>query len=163
MLLKPATVDSNVRNASENRYSVLCISDQNFGIEITHVKEVIPLVKYTLVPNVHDCILGVFNLRGHIYPLIDVRRLLKILVKPITAKDFIVLLEHDSINFGVVVDRVLDVIAIDPTQIQLLTRDRAVPYIHYANGYHEHKKLGLIYFLDLQAIILAEEIRKYSY
>ncbi|MCI0474365.1 MAG: chemotaxis protein CheW [Ignavibacteria bacterium] len=151
------------QNTIENRYSVLCISGQNFAVEISQVKEVIPLSGFTRIPNVHECILGVFNLRGQIYPLIDIRILLKLPVKPLSPKDYIVLVEWESVNFGVVVDRVMDVLTIDSTQIQILTHDMATPFIHYATGLVEHKKAGRIYFLDLQAIVFTEEIRAYSY
>jgi purine-binding chemotaxis protein CheW len=147
----------------ENRYSVLCISGQNFAVEINHVKEVIPLTVYTKIPNVHECISGVFNLRGQIYPLLDLRALLRLPVRPLSSKDHIVLVEWESVSFGIVVDRVMDVLTIEASQIQLLTREMAAPFIHYANGVVEHKKAGAIYFLDLQTIILSEEIRAYRY
>jgi len=150
-------------DTSESRYSVLCISGQNFALDINQVKEVIPLSGFTRIPNVHACILGVFNLRGQIYPLIDIRVLLKLPAKPLSPKDYIVLVEWKSVNFGIVVDRVMDVLTVDSTQIQLLTKDTATPFIHYATGMTEHKKAGRIYFMDLEAIVFTEEIRAYSY
>jgi purine-binding chemotaxis protein CheW len=58
------------------RFSVFNISDRLFGIEINHVKEVLKSPKITRLPNVKPQLLGVFNLRGTILPLMDLRYIL---------------------------------------------------------------------------------------
>ena len=149
--------------SSADRYSILGISEQNFAVEISNVKEVIPLPKITPVPNVHESIIGVFNLRGQIHSILDLRVLLKLEVNSITDKNFIVLLEWEDFKFGVIVDRVLDVMQLESNKIQIPTRELSLPYVQYLNGYCEIKKMGNIYLLDLAAILQSKEIVRYRY
>ena len=151
----------NADNA--DRYSILGISEQNFAVEITNMKEVIPMPRITPVPNVHRSILGVFNLRGQIHSIIDFRALLKLEMNEVNEKNFIVLLEYDKLQFGVLVDRVLDVTKLESGKIQVPTRELSPQYIQYLNGYYEHKKMGVIYLLDLPAILQSKEIQRYRY
>jgi len=148
---------------SEDRYSILEISQQNFGVEVVHVKEVLPLPHITPLPNVHQSVLGVFNLRGQIYSLLDLRLFFRLGRPPLNENQFVVVLQHQNIQFGVLVDKVLDVLLLDADKILIPTRDMASQYIQYINGYYEHKKLGIIYILDLGAIIEAKEIRQYRF
>lgn len=149
--------------AHPDRYSILGISEQNFAVEITNVKEVIPLPKITPVPNVHESIIGVFNLRGQIHSILDLRVLLKLEINDISDKNFIVLIEWEEFKFGVIVDRVLDVMQLESSKIQIPTRELSLPYVQYLNGYCEIKKLGNIYMLDLAAILQSKEIIRYRY
>ena len=153
----------NAEVVSPDRYSILGISEQNFAVEISNVKEVIPLPKITPVPNVHESIIGVFNLRGQIHSILDLRVLLKLEMADITDKNFIVLLEWEQFKFGVVVDRVLDVTRLEDNKIQIPTRELSLPYVQYLTGYCEIKKLGVIYLLDLPAILQSKDIVRYRY
>jgi purine-binding chemotaxis protein CheW len=148
---------------TEDRYSILQISEQNFGVEVINVKEVLPLPKITPLPNVHESVLGIFSLRGQIYSLLDLRLFFRLGRPPLNERNFVVIIEIDDISFGLVVDKVLDVIYIDSSKIIIPTRDMSSQYIQYLCGYFEHKKLGVIYILDFGAIIDAKEIRQYRY
>ncbi len=156
-------INTNTHSASADRYSVLCISQQNFAVGIKEVLEVIPLPKITKVPNVYPGVYGVFNLRGEIYPIFDLRVLLRLEESEITEKNFLVLLEYDRIKFAVLVDRVLDVTRLDNDKIQVPTRDLSPQYVQYISGYYEHKKLGIIYLLDLKEILQSKELNRYRY
>lgn len=146
-----------------DRYSIFEISEQNFAVEIKNIREVVPLPKITKVPNVHKSILGVFNLRGKICSILDLRILLKIEQSALSDEHFIVLMEWEEFMFGIVVDRVLDVSNLDNSKIHVPTRELTPPYIQYLNGYYEHKEIGVIYLLDLPAIMQSKEIIRYRY
>jgi len=148
---------------SDERYSIFGISEQNFGVEVKYVKEILPLPKITALPNVHKSILGVFNLRGQIYSLLDLRVFLRLDRPPLNERNLVVVLEYEGVCFGTVVDKVLDVTYLDSTKIQIPRRDMSSQYIQYLSGYYEHKKSGVIYILDLGAIIDAREIRQYRF
>ena len=152
-----------LRAPAADRYSILGISEQHFAVEVINMKEVIPLPLITPVPNVNQSILGVFNLRGQIYSILDLRVLLKLERNKINEKNFIVLLEWHDFQFGVVVDRVLDVTKLDTSKIQIPTREFSPQYINLLNGYYEHKTMGLIYLLDLPAILQSKDLIRYRY
>ncbi len=148
---------------NEYRYSVLEISQQKFGVEVLHVLEVLPMPKITPVPNVHRSILGVFNLRGQIHSLLDLRVLFHLEQTAITADNYVVLIKEGDMTMGVLVDRVLDLVLMDAAKMALPTQDMAGPYIQYTSGVYEHTTMGVIYILDLNAILNAKEIYQYRF
>ena len=77
----------------ENKYSILGIEDQYFGVDIVYIREVIPSPKITKMPNVNPAIIGVFNLRGQIYSIIDYRNILGMEYTPVDSKNLVELLE----------------------------------------------------------------------
>ncbi len=146
------------------RYSILCISGKYFGVEVSNVREVILLPQYTRMPNVDaQLIRGLFNLRGQIYSLVDLSPFLNIPLKKIKHTDFVVILQKDEIELGVVVDKVHDVIPIESNKIEIPTREMPLKLINYTNGYYDDPKLGRIFLLDLSVIFKSKELARHSY
>ncbi|MBN1409097.1 MAG: purine-binding chemotaxis protein CheW [Calditrichaceae bacterium] len=148
---------------NESRYSVINLSGHYFGIEINKVVEIIPLPRYTKIPNLDACILGVFNLRGQIYSILDMRVLFDLESNDISDKNYVVLLKDDNISFGIYVDKVMDVLDIDETKIQVPNRKSSANFIHFLNGLYDDKKLGAIHLLEVREIIGSKEISQYRF
>ena len=155
--------NKNTNTDNEFRYSILCISGYYFGVEVKYVREVQLLPLITQVPNVHKTILGVFNLRGQIQSIVDIRGILNLPVGKISEEDFVVVLEHDKKVIGVLVEKVLDVFNVDSSNIHIPTREMSLSLVNYCNGYYNHKKLGKIFLLDLDTIFNAKEIGSISF
>ena len=49
------------------------VGDEEFAVPILAIQEIIKPIEWTRVPFTPDYILGVFNLRGNVLPLIDLR------------------------------------------------------------------------------------------
>ena len=47
------------------------IENEEFGIDILKVEEIIRLISITKIPNAPDFVEGVVNLRGRVIPVID--------------------------------------------------------------------------------------------
>jgi purine-binding chemotaxis protein CheW len=150
-------------NINESRYSVINLSGHYFGIEINKVVEVIPFPRVTKIPNLNPSILGVFNLRGQIYSIIDMRVLFDLQMNDISDKNYVVILNNENISFGIYVDKVMDVLDIDETKIQVPNRKSSENFIHFLNGLYEDKKLGLIHLLEVREIIDSKEISQYRF
>lgn len=148
---------------NESRYSILKLSGNHFGIEVNKVIEVIPFPNYTKIPNLNSCIFGVFNLRGQIYSIIDIRMLLNLEINEVSDKNYAVLLKDENITFGIYVDKVMDVLNIDETKIQVPDRNSSKNFIHFLNGVYEDKKLGMIHLLEIREIINSKEISQYRF
>lgn len=144
------------------RYSVLSLSGKYFAVEVFKVNEVLNTPKISKIPNAHKSIVGVFNLRGQIYPLIDIRYFLNLEVKPISDKDYVVILEEDGGSFAIVVDKVIDVVTLDSNKIQIPTREISIQFVQYLEGIYQ-LEMGKIYLLDIPAILNASEVRNYRY
>ena len=153
----------NKDNINESRYSVINISGHYFGIEINKVVEVIPFPRFTIIPNLNPSILGVFNLRGQIYSIIDIRVLFDLTMNDISDKNYVVLLKDGNVSFGIYVDKVMDVLDIDETKIQVPNRKSSSNFIHFLNGLYEDKKLGLIHLMEVREIIDSKEISQYRF
>ena len=50
------------------------VGEEEFAVPILSIQEIIKPIEWTSVPFVPDYILGVFNLRGNVLPLIDLRK-----------------------------------------------------------------------------------------
>jgi purine-binding chemotaxis protein CheW len=147
---------------SENKYSVIKIDGQLFAIDIKNVKEVIPAPLITKLPNVADTFLGVFNLRGKIYSVIDLRALLGMLKKKTAKTDFLMIVENEKSSLGFIAKNIGVMRWIDSNKIQLPTKDFTALFVKYLHGYVEDKKIGQIFILDIPAIFTAKEINQYN-
>jgi purine-binding chemotaxis protein CheW len=93
-----------------------------FGVDILDVKEVTAETTYTRVAHAPDEVLGLVNIRGHIYLALDLRRLLGIPATHVTS-DSRLLLFKPSVGsaFGVVVDEISEIQSADSNRIEAFT------------------------------------------
>ncbi|MDD3323588.1 MAG: chemotaxis protein CheW [Sulfurospirillaceae bacterium] len=93
------------------------IGQEEYAVPILNIQEIIKPIEYTRVPSVPSYILGVFNLRGSVIPLIDLRRKFK--MEPAKNTDdtrYIVMRGKDNIA-GFVIDRLTEAIRINRSKI----------------------------------------------
>lgn len=106
--------------AEKRQFNSFYLGDQLFGIEITHVKEIIRNHKITKVPHAPDYIRGVINLRGTIVTVTDPRVKLKMEDADFDyEKNRIIIIKtgKESEQYrGLLVDRISDVYDTDDSQ-----------------------------------------------
>lgn len=93
------------------------IGEEEYAIPILAIQEIIKPFPWTRVPQVPKYVVGVFNMRGSVIPLIDLR--LKFGLSPLNQSDetrFIVMRHGDDIA-GFVIDRLTMAIRIKKTDI----------------------------------------------
>ncbi|NOX14671.1 MAG: chemotaxis protein CheW [Epsilonproteobacteria bacterium] len=93
------------------------IGNEEYAIPILNIQEIIKPIDYTRVPQVPDYILGVFNLRGDVIPLIDLRT--KFNLDPIKQNGdtrYIVLKGEDN-TAGFVIDRLTEAIRLKKNRV----------------------------------------------
>lgn len=96
------------------------LAGKDYGIDIMYVKEIAKAGRFTYVPNVLPFVLGVFNLRGEIIPILDLRLFFNIEVPPKSEnklENMLILSVEDQI-FGLVVDKIDKVVGVQKTSIQ---------------------------------------------
>ncbi|MBF0508428.1 MAG: chemotaxis protein CheW [Deltaproteobacteria bacterium] len=96
------------------------IAQEEFGVDILKVREIIRLPQITLVPNSPDFFKGIINLRGKIIPVVD---LITQLNMPVTApvdskKSKILIIEIDNRISGFIVDSVTAVLKIPADSVE---------------------------------------------
>lgn len=88
------------------------IGEEEFGVDILKVQEIIRMLQITKVPNSPDFVDGVVNLRGRIIPVIDLRTRLGMPRIERGKETRIVVVELSGITVGFIVDEVSEVLRI---------------------------------------------------
>src|SRR5579862_3731131 len=65
---------AKIANALGGKYLTFALSQEEYGVPVLKVREIIKVMDITQVPQVLSHVLGVINLRGKVIPVIDLRR-----------------------------------------------------------------------------------------
>ena len=129
------------------------LAGKDYAIDIMQVKEIAKTGRFTYVPNTLPFVLGVYNLRGEIIPIIDLRLFFNIDIperKDNSVENMLIVSVGDQL-FGVVVDVIDKVVGIQRSSIQPphpLFGDINIKYIY---GVVEcHNRLYIL--LDIERI-----------
>ena len=104
--------DKTVDNSEILQLVGFKIGQEEFGINILAVQEIIKIIDITTVPNASDYIAGVINLRGRIIPIVHLRKRLHMPVIETDKKTRIIVVEINDKTIGFVVDEVQEVLRI---------------------------------------------------
>ena len=99
------------------QYISFSIGEEEYGLELLSVKEVIRLREITWLPKAPSFIKGIINLRGDIIPIIDLRDRFGLDARVATAMTRVIVVEVDGRLMGMVVDSASQVVRIPPEQI----------------------------------------------
>lgn len=94
------------------------LADEVYGLDISWMREIARLRPITEVPQVPAFLPGIVTLRGTVIPIIDLRRRLQLPAADPTALNRILIVEHDSEPFGLIVDQVLKVVRMAEQQVE---------------------------------------------
>jgi len=106
----------------EGKYLTFALGDEEYGLEILKVREIIGYMDITAVPRTPGYVKGVINLRGQVIPVIDLRAKFAMEATQTTDKTCIIVVQIDHGgrrgNTGIVVDRVSEVLDIAGESIE---------------------------------------------
>jgi purine-binding chemotaxis protein CheW len=94
------------------------ISDEDYGVDIQTVKEVIRKKEITRLPKAPAFVKGVINLRGDVIPIIDLRERFNMEQQEYTSMTRVIVVEVEGRSIGMVVDSVSHVLRIEEGQIE---------------------------------------------
>ncbi len=98
------------------------LEDNLFAVNVLKVREILDFCPVTKVPQTPDHMLGVLNLRGHVVPIIDLRRKFGMPEIEPTRDSCIIVLEislgEEKLTIGVVADEVQEVLDLSADQIE---------------------------------------------
>jgi purine-binding chemotaxis protein CheW len=102
--------DSSADSANgPSKYLTFVLGDESYGIEITHVTEIVGMQKITPIPDAPHYVRGVINLRGKVIPVIDVRMRFGLSEREYNSRTCIIVLAVRGQDVGMIVDRVQEV------------------------------------------------------
>jgi purine-binding chemotaxis protein CheW len=114
-----ASVSTGAANPDgQAEFVTVAIGEQSFGIPIGQVQDVFQPQRVTRVPLSHPDIAGVLNLRGRIVTAIDCRSRLGMTAQPREGLRMAVGIEHNSESYGLVIDKVGEVLSLPPAQFE---------------------------------------------
>jgi purine-binding chemotaxis protein CheW len=95
------------------------LAGKDYGVDIMNVKEIAKADKFTYVPNAASFVRGVYNLRGDIIPIVDLRTFFHLPVdkKSEGLENMLILRVNDQV-YGTIVDKIDKVIGINHETIQ---------------------------------------------
>jgi purine-binding chemotaxis protein cheW len=93
------------------------VGEEEYAIPILNIKEIIKPIEYTRVPSVPNYVLGVFNLRGSVIPLIDLRKRFSLSATKQSASTRYIVLKDEENVAGFVIDRLTEAIRIKKNRI----------------------------------------------
>lgn len=146
----------------EGKYLTFTLADEEYGIGILKIKEIIGMMPFTSVPQTPDFVKGVINLRGKVIPVIDLRLRFGMESIDYTDRTCIIVVEVDGeereIMIGIVVDTVSEVLNIKSEDIEETPAFGTKLNTDYIMGMAKIGG-GVKILLDIDKVLKSEEIK----
>lgn len=137
-------------------FLVFEIAGEEYALETPKIQEIVKLTKMTPLPNTPSFIRGVFNLRGKVILVIDLKYLFGL--KLSKGSFLIVTFEKD---LGLVADKMKEIITLNRTEVKPTPKTAALKIKNqFLKGVFLKEK-RLVIILDLEKIIEETENKKF--
>lgn len=143
------------------KYLTFKLGNEEYGLEILKVREIIGVMTITPVPRAPSCVRGVINLRGKIIPVIDARRKFEMPDREDTEETCIIVVDVSShgasVDMGILVDTVSEVLNISAAEIEKtpdLNGSEAVEFILAMAKTADSVKM----LLDIDRVLAADAV-----
>jgi purine-binding chemotaxis protein CheW len=158
---EPSQRKMETLNEKEGKYLTFSLSNEEYGIGILKIKEIIGMMSITSVPRTPNYVRGVINLRGKVIPVIDLRIRFCMEEKEYNDRTCIVVVEIEShgieMVIGIVVDSVSEVLNIKIEEIEETPEFGTTLNTEYILGMATMEG-GVKILLDIDAVLRSEEL-----
>lgn len=109
-----------VEQADNDRLELLefGLAHERYALETRHVQEVHPFRDLTPLPGTPPFLLGIVNLRGHIVPVLDLKKFFELPEQGLTDLHRIILVRGEDMEFGLLADTIIGVRALPMASLQ---------------------------------------------
>ncbi|MBW2100273.1 MAG: purine-binding chemotaxis protein CheW [Deltaproteobacteria bacterium] len=159
------TMDQAVKAMAdrEGKYLTFTLANEEYGIGILKIREIIGMMPITTVPQTPEFVKGVINLRGKVIPVIDLRLRFGMGAIDYNDRTCIIVVEitggQDTIQIGTVVDSVSEVLNIKGEEIEDTPTFGTKLNTDYILGMAKMEG-GVKILLDIDRVLSAEEISR---
>lgn len=156
-------MDTAIRTITKKtgKYLTFSLDEEEYGIGILKVKEIIGMMPITSVPRTPPFVKGVVNLRGKVIPVVDLRLKFGMTENDYSERTCIIVVEIDSdestISIGIVVDSVSEVLNIQENEIEETPAFGAQLNTDYILGMAKMEG-GVKILLDIDRVLSHKEI-----
>ena len=151
-------------NMEDGKYMTFLLKNENYGIPIGVVKEIIAMLPITKVPKTPAFIKGVVNLRGKVISIMDLRLKLELEEKEYNERTCIVVvdiqIDNLSKQIGIAVDSISEVVDIDSENIQSVSNKDIQIDGNFIRGIAKLKNRVVI-LLDIEKILTIDELEEF--
>ena len=93
------------------------VGDEEFAVSILNIQEIIKPIDYTRVPGTPAYVLGVFNLRGNVLPLISLRLNFGLSSSRYTDDTRFIVIKNGALILGFVIDKLTQAFILKESEI----------------------------------------------
>lgn len=104
--------------SAENQFLTFEVADEEYGVDVLKVQEIIRYHEPTAMPNAPEVIKGVINFRGEVIPVVDLRKKFNLPDREYDNFTVIIALEVKNKIVGTIVDQVSDIVSFSDDDIQ---------------------------------------------
>ncbi|CAB1059674.1 Positive regulator of CheA protein activity (CheW) [Olavius sp. associated proteobacterium Delta 1] len=161
------TIDQAVKAMAdkEGKYLTFTLAEEEYGIGILKIKEIIGMLPITSVPQTPDFVKGVINLRGKVIPVMDLRLRFGMMSMDYTERTCIIVVEiagqTGTILVGIVVDAVSEVLNIKGDDIERTPTFGTKLNTDYILGMAKMEG-GVKILLDIDQVLSSDELSMLS-
>ena len=114
----------NVSTMDSKQYIVVDLGNEQYGIDIQYIDNIVRMQRITRVPKAQNYFKGVINLRGEVIPVMSLRLKFDFEEAEYTNKTRILIIKPDAqASVGIIVDAVKEVLTLSNDMIDKVTRD----------------------------------------
>lgn len=156
-----ATVTETKNTGLEGKYLTFALGQEQYGIGILKVREIIGYVPITPMPRTPAYIKGIVNLRGQVIPVLDLRLRFEMPAADVTEQTCIIVVEVSLNNrmhhAGLIVDRVQEVLYVEGKDIEQTPQLGAVVRADFILGIGKADN-GIKVLLDIDRVVQSDAV-----
>ena len=113
-------MDQSIKSMEERKgkYLTFNLSNEEYGIGILKIKEIIGMMPVTSVPQTPEFVKGVINLRGKVIPVVNLRSRFNKPAGEQTSDNRIVVVNLNNVTVGLLVDSVSEVLRLSEDLVE---------------------------------------------
>ena len=149
--------ETTLKSLDSKQYIVVNVGNEQFGIDIQYVDNIVRMQRITRVPKAQPYFNGVINIRGEIIPVMSLRVKFDLDADVFTNKTRILIIKLEPQSaVGIIVDEVKNVITLNDDDIDINTSVGNDERSAFITGVGK-KEDGLVTLLNLQGVIIDKE------
>jgi purine-binding chemotaxis protein CheW len=120
MMITEMRTETRTLQKKDGRVQLLTftLDDQEYALEIANVVQVVRMVAVTRAPKASEALEGMFNLRGKVVPVINLRKRCGLPAKPSDSNTQLLIAQVDGCTVALTVDMVSEVLTLNSSNIE---------------------------------------------
>jgi purine-binding chemotaxis protein CheW len=141
------------------------LGQETYGVDIMDVKRIVGLREVREIPNAPPYVEGILNLRGVVTPIINLHKRFMFKNAELNDDDSLlsgfIILEINKMILGIMIDKILRVVTIDPVHIQPPPKMISGIGVEYIQGV-VNEEGNYVIILDIQKLFNPKELQQLS-